>query len=92
MSTELRAATATVWLVKEVADDHGLGRNARAVFVNYAEKLVDVSRPFYGLATAAADIESELLTDRQRMDVMSALGDLRQRLDCRPLSFDRTPA
>lgn len=69
-------------LIKEVLDEHGLGGNASAVFLHYALNN-------YTLEKASFEIESELLNDRQRHDVMSALRYLDAAQRIQPLSFNQ---
>lgn len=69
-------------LVKEVRDDHGLAGNASAVFLHYVLN-------GYSLEQASQEIEGELLNDRQRHDVMTALRYLDAVQRIQPLSFNQ---
>jgi hypothetical protein len=77
----MRKAIKVPVVVKSVADDHNLCRNALAVNLHYAQSLLSMSRPFYGLKAAAADVDKELLDAEQKQAVMAALGDLKERTD-----------
>lgn len=63
-------------LTAAALDEHGLGGNAQAVFLHLADNLLDAQRPFYGLKACEADIERELLSERDKRRVLAALRDV----------------
>lgn len=85
MSTKHKPFIVVSPLVKEVANDHGLGGNSLAVYLHLVQQLT--ADPFYTLEQAGRDIEKEMLKDWQRMDVMSAVKAWYQADRCQPLSF-----